>query len=195
MKKLVALITIFSCFTSCNSELKKTNKSIHNKTLIEKIADNVGKIISEDVYKIKKGKKDEKVFIVPLVLGYHVVLEAKFLIEQHLKQTGKEQYISPRDETYSARKLLKFGWNFFSQPSEITLSIVSAAGPVQPQITQAILGRATHVGEDQTPAFVWQNGTFTAPVDLAPGNWNLRVELQAEDGTLFRRRIPLTIPE
>jgi len=80
-------------------------------------------------------------------------------------------------------------------PSEITLSIVSAAGPVQPQITQAILGRATHVGEDQTPAFVWQNGTFTAPVDLAPGNWNLRVELQAEDGTLFRRRIPLTIPE
>ena len=69
----------------------------------------------------EKGK-EEKIFIVPLVLGYHVVLEAKFLIEQHLKQTGKEQYISPRDETYSARKLFKFGWNFFSQPSEITLS-------------------------------------------------------------------------
>ena len=69
----------------------------------------------------EKGK-DEKVFIVPLVLGYHVVLEAKFLIEQYLKMTGKEQYISTRDETYSARKLLKFGWNFFSQSSEITLS-------------------------------------------------------------------------
>jgi glycerol-3-phosphate O-acyltransferase len=27
-----------------------------------------------------------------------------------------------RDEFYSFRKLLKFGWNFFAQPSEITLS-------------------------------------------------------------------------
>ena len=67
------------------------------------------------------GKKN-KVFIVPLIISYHVVLEAKFLIEQHLKRIGKERYLKARDEFYSFRKLLKFGWNFFSQPSEITLS-------------------------------------------------------------------------
>ena len=66
--------------------------------------------------------KENKIFIVPLILSYHVVLEAKFLIEQHLKQTGKERYMKAKDEFYSFRKLLKFGWNFFSQPSEITLS-------------------------------------------------------------------------
>lgn len=69
----------------------------------------------------QKGK-NEKVFIVPLILSYHVVLEAKYLIEQHLRQIGKERYFKTRDEFYSFRKLMKFGWNFFSQPSEITLS-------------------------------------------------------------------------
>lgn len=67
-------------------------------------------------------EEPKKVFIVPLILSYHVVLEAKFLIEQHLKRTGKERYIKSRDEFYSLRKLLKFAWNFFSQPSRITLS-------------------------------------------------------------------------
>ncbi len=63
-----------------------------------------------------------KVFIVPLILSYHVVLEGKFLIEQHLSRTGKEHYVKTRDDFYSFRKLMKFAWNFFSQPSEITLS-------------------------------------------------------------------------
>ena len=63
-----------------------------------------------------------KIFIVPLIISYHGVLEANFLIEQHLKRTGKERYLRARDEFYSFRKLIKFGWNFFSQPSEITLS-------------------------------------------------------------------------
>ncbi|MBI5914033.1 MAG: 1-acyl-sn-glycerol-3-phosphate acyltransferase [Bacteroidetes bacterium] len=70
---------------------------------------------------LQKGK-EEKVFIVPLILSYHFVLEAKYLIEQHLSAIGKERYVRSRDEFYSFRKLLKFGWTFFSQPSEITLS-------------------------------------------------------------------------
>jgi glycerol-3-phosphate O-acyltransferase len=69
----------------------------------------------------QKGKND-KIFIVPLIISYHVVLEAKYLIEQHLRQIGRERYLRSRDEFYSLRKLLKFAWNFFSQPSEITLS-------------------------------------------------------------------------
>jgi glycerol-3-phosphate O-acyltransferase len=66
--------------------------------------------------------RNDKIFIVPLILSYHVVLEAKYLIEQHLQRIGKERYIRSRDEFYSLRKLLKFAWKFFSQSSEITLS-------------------------------------------------------------------------
>lgn len=66
--------------------------------------------------------KDEKVFIVPLILGYHFVLEAEFLIEQHLKSTGKENYLNLKDRSYSRWGVLQFIWKLFSQSSDIILS-------------------------------------------------------------------------
>ena len=69
----------------------------------------------------QEGKK-EKIFIVPLVMSYHFVLEAKYLIEQHLLITGKEKYIKTPDDFYSIRKLLRFAWQFFTAKSEIVLS-------------------------------------------------------------------------
>lgn len=66
--------------------------------------------------------KKEKIFIVPLVLGYHVVLEAKYLIEQHLKKTGKEHFLQIKDASYSRWKVFRFLWRLFSESSDITLS-------------------------------------------------------------------------
>ncbi len=68
----------------------------------------------------QKGK-DDKVFIVPLILGYDMVLEAEFMIEQHLQKTGKELYLK-KDHTYSRRKVLRFLWKLFSKSSDISLS-------------------------------------------------------------------------
>ena len=65
----------------------------------------------------------KKVFIVPLVLCYNFVLEAPFLIEQHLRNTGKENYIRLKDEGTSVRAWLRFVWRFFSTTSDITLSV------------------------------------------------------------------------
>jgi glycerol-3-phosphate O-acyltransferase len=71
----------------------------------------------------QKGK-EEKIFIVPVILGYHFVLEGKFLIESHLKNTGKEMYFkASRDESYSFRKTMKFIWDTFSESSDINISI------------------------------------------------------------------------
>ena len=67
-------------------------------------------------------EKDEKVFIVPLILGYHFVLEADYLIEQHLKSTGKENYLKLKDHSYSRWKVFKFIWKLFSRKSDIILS-------------------------------------------------------------------------
>ncbi len=63
-----------------------------------------------------------KVFIVPLVMSYHFVLEAPFLIRQHLQITGKEKYIAGRSEGNSIREWLKFIWQFFAKKSDIILS-------------------------------------------------------------------------
>lgn len=65
----------------------------------------------------------KKVFIVPMVICYNFVLEAPFLIEQHLRITGKENYLRLKDEGTSVRAWLRFIWRFFSTTSDITLSI------------------------------------------------------------------------
>lgn len=66
--------------------------------------------------------------------------------------------------------------------------------PVRPEVVSAILGRATTVAQDRVPDFVWDGEALIASADLGPGNWNLRVELRAPDGTPFRRRIPIRVP-
>ena len=66
--------------------------------------------------------KDQKVFIVPLVLGYHFVLEAEFLIEQHLRNIGKEQYLQTQDDSKKPFRIFKFAWRILSQGNDITLS-------------------------------------------------------------------------
>ncbi|GJM32551.1 MAG: hypothetical protein DHS20C18_15520 [Saprospiraceae bacterium] len=71
---------------------------------------------------LKRGKED-KIFIVPLVTSYHFVLEAKYLIDQHLRIMGKERYIRSKDAFNSFRQIIKFVWQLFSKGNEIILSI------------------------------------------------------------------------
>ena len=66
--------------------------------------------------------KNRKVFIVPIVLGYHFVLEAQFLIEEHLRREGRELYLKKNDQSYSLRKVARFIWRLFTRKSDITLS-------------------------------------------------------------------------
>ncbi len=66
--------------------------------------------------------KDRKVFIVPVILGYHFVLEAQFLIEEHLRREGKELYVRKNDQSYSFKKVARFIWRLFTRKSDITLS-------------------------------------------------------------------------
>lgn len=62
-----------------------------------------------------------KIIIIPLVISYHFVLEARLLIEQYLERKGEENYLG-RDEFQSVGKILKFAWQFFSASSDIVLS-------------------------------------------------------------------------
>ena len=65
----------------------------------------------------------QKVFIVPMVIGYNFVLEAPFLIEEHLRRTGKENYIRLKDDGTSIRSWLTFLWRFFSTVNDITITM------------------------------------------------------------------------
>jgi glycerol-3-phosphate O-acyltransferase len=68
------------------------------------------------------GKEPGRIFIVPVVISYHFVLEAPSLIDDHLKSAGKERYYFERDELNSTFKMLKFLVRFFTKSSGIALS-------------------------------------------------------------------------
>ncbi len=66
---------------------------------------------------------DKKVFIVPMVIGYNFVLEAPYLIDEHLQVTGKENYIRLRDQGTSIRGWISYFWRYFSTVNDITLTV------------------------------------------------------------------------
>ncbi|MDN4166964.1 1-acyl-sn-glycerol-3-phosphate acyltransferase [Cytophagales bacterium LB-30] len=69
------------------------------------------------------GDKAKKVFIVPVVLNYHFVLEAPSLIHEHLAQQGQERYYYENDEYSTSYKIFKFMIQFFTKGSDISVSI------------------------------------------------------------------------
>lgn len=65
---------------------------------------------------------DNKIYVVPLVMSYHFVLEAKSLVDQYLKRTGKEKYTRSKQQGKSSSKLMKFLWSLISKGADIELS-------------------------------------------------------------------------
>lgn len=88
------------------------------------------------------------------------------------------------------------GWTVVADYTDarLALAITEPDGqPIRPEVISATLGRATTIAQDTWPEFGWDGSRFVTDIVLAPGNWNLRVELRADDGTPFRRRIPLWV--
>lgn len=81
----------------------------------------LGTVVEAQRSLLESGKTD-KIFVVPMVLSYPVVLEAQYLIEQHLKRMGRERYVRTKDSFHSFRSILKFAWGIFSKGNEITLA-------------------------------------------------------------------------
>ncbi|MFZ4558848.1 MAG: 1-acyl-sn-glycerol-3-phosphate acyltransferase [Saprospiraceae bacterium] len=66
--------------------------------------------------------ESKKVFIVPLVTSYHFVLEAQYLIEQYLKQIGKERFIKAQDNFFKPLQIARFVWKVLAEGNDITFS-------------------------------------------------------------------------
>ena len=86
------------------------------------------------------------------------------------------------------------GWNVDAHVHDGVLSVAFTnrrGYPTDVERLEAVVGRPTHVKDDVTPDFAYHDGTFTAPVDLGPGRWDIRLVATAPDGTPFRQRIEL----
>jgi glycerol-3-phosphate O-acyltransferase len=64
----------------------------------------------------------KKIFLVPVTLNYHFVLEAPDLIEDYLQVKGQDRFF-PEQDNYGSFQLLRFLIKFFTKGSNISVSI------------------------------------------------------------------------
>ncbi|MBZ8117345.1 FixH family protein [Roseovarius sp. LXJ103] len=108
----------------------------------------------------------------------------------------KNSYVASQqfDERRDAQEAL--GWTVRAghEGGALRLSIVGEDGaPVEVAELDAVLGRATHVQDDVRPDFRFDGTAYVAPMELRPGNWNIRMTAVAEDGTAFEQRVVLHV--
>lgn len=104
----------------------------------------------------------------------------------------KNSYVASQtfDQRRAAQEAL--GWAVEARYTGglLILSITDENGrPVQVGKLEATLGRPTNVKEDSTPDFAFDGRAYVARESLHPGNWNIRMNATALDGTTFEQRV------
>jgi len=91
------------------------------------------------------------------------------------------------------------GWRFRIEPEGdgiLRVVFTDAAGrTIYPETLDVVVGRPTTTRADLRLDLRTAPGGYLAAADLAPGNWVVMVTASAADGTAYRRREPLVIPE
>ena len=136
-----------------------------------------------------------------MVLAFGVIIGVNLLLA--FKAVGtfpgaevKNSYVA--SQTFDADRAAQeaLGWEVDAtvHGETLRLKITDTKGyPVQPEVTSAIFGRATHKRDDQNLELRWTGTEFEAPVEAGEGNWNLRITARAKDGTDFRQRLVVHI--
>ena len=109
----------------------------------------------------------------------------------------KNSYVASQsfDKARAAQEALGWDVSAVLDGDTLRLRFIEAGLAVAPQIVSATFGRPTSVAVDQSPAFTFEGGTFSAPVMAGPGNWNLRLIALADDGTRFQQRIVVRVQQ
>jgi glycerol-3-phosphate O-acyltransferase len=108
-----------------------------------------------------------KIFVVPVTLNYHFVLEAPDLIEDYLQVKGQDRYFQEEDK-YGSFQLIKFLFKFFTNRSSISVSI----GP-----GLDVLGNYV----DENGNSIDQHGRIIDTSDYFRSNGDLNIDRQRED--------------
>lgn len=113
------------------------------------------------------GKEVRKIFVVPVTLNYHFVLEAPDLIDDYLSVKGQDKYL-PEQDKYGSWQLLQFLFKFFTKGSNISVSI----GP-----GLDVLGNYVDAEGNSLDS----NGRIIDPRDYFVSNGEISIDKQRED--------------
>jgi nitrogen fixation protein FixH len=135
--------------------------------------------------------------------AFSVIIAVNLLLAYKAVQTfpGLEvanSYVASQDFNRAKAAQLNLGWtldpDYDSTEQRLFLTFTGKDGlTADVASVDVLVGRATIARDDQTPELVYASGLWTAPLDLEPGNWLLRVEARDAAGTLFSQRISLSV--
>lgn len=108
----------------------------------------------------------------------------------------KNSYVASQE--FNKRKAAQeaLGWtvNADHEDGMLRLQITGKDGaPVRAAKLDAVVGRATQIADDVRPDFSFDGLAYVAPLQLAGGNWNIRMTAIADDGTEFTQRVILHV--
>jgi glycerol-3-phosphate O-acyltransferase len=83
----------------------------------------LGTGLEAQAHLLRANHPNPRVYVVPMVLSYHFVLEAASLIEDHLAEVGKHRFLQTSDESFQPLKIFQFFWKFFGSKSNITVRV------------------------------------------------------------------------
>jgi nitrogen fixation protein FixH len=130
-----------------------------------------------------------------VIIGVNIVLAVKAVTTFPGLEVANS-YVASQTFDHDKAAQVALGWTVHAtvHQGNLQLSITDADGqPVQAATLTGIFGRATSVRDDQVPVFAFDGVRYHAPVVTAPGNWNLRLEAVAADGTLFKQRVVVLV--
>ncbi len=105
---------------------------------------------------------------------------------------SKQKYIAGHGFNAERAAQVAMGWTVDVEfnAGELQVVIVDKTGnPADVAKLNATVGRLTHARDDQTPQFQQRGAKFLAPLTLAPGQWNLRMQATDYDSRPFRQML------
>jgi glycerol-3-phosphate O-acyltransferase len=108
-----------------------------------------------------------KIFVVPVAINYHFVLEAPEMIEDYLHVKGQDRYF-PEEDPYGSFQMIRFMFKFFTKGSSISVAI----GP-----GLDVMGN--YVNEDGES--IDAQGRIVNTADYFKTNGEITVDYQRED--------------
>lgn len=128
-----------------------------------------------------------------VIIAVNLVM-AWFAIDTFPGLEVRNSYVASQGFNDRLREQRALGWTTAADMTggRLTVRILDADGrPAPVADVSAILGRPTTEREDTVPEFRFEGGAFVADVDADYGNWDLRIDAHAADGSEFAYRVGL----
>ena len=106
----------------------------------------------------------------------------------------RNSYVASQGFNDRMRAQQALGWTTRADLTQgvLRVTITDAEGaPAPVAAITAVLGRPTTEREDVTPALRFDGEAFVAEIEVGGGNWDLRLNAEAADGTSYAYRVDL----